>query len=96
MTISRPGLALPQSDLGAGRISLAELAVGTTAEIVSLATHAPAELLARLRHLGFRPGTRITKLRTAPLGDPALYRLLGYDTCLRRRESSYVEVRRDG
>lgn len=76
-----------------GPISLAELAVGSTAEIVALAPHAPAELLARLRHLGFRPGTRITKLRTAPLGDPALYRLLGYDTCLRRRESAYVEVR---
>lgn len=95
MAIGRPGLATPQSSIGAGRISLAELAVGSTAEIVALAAHAPAELLARLRHLGFRPGTRITKLRTAPLGDPALYRLLGYDTCLRRRESTYVEVQYD-
>ena len=95
MAISKPGYASAQSSTDAGRISLAELAVGSTAEIVALVSHAPAELLARLRHLGFRPGTRITKLRTAPLGDPALYRLLGYDTCLRRRESAYVEVQRD-
>ncbi len=95
MAISKAGSAPSQSSTDSGRISLAELAVGCTAEIVELASHAPAELLARLRHLGFRPGTRITKLRTAPLGDPALYRLLGYDTCLRRRESTYVEVQRD-
>ncbi len=46
----------------------------------------------RLRHLGFRPGTKVVKLRTAPLGDPAVYRLLGYDTCLRRHEAAYLEV----
>ncbi len=76
------------------RVSLAELAAGATAEIVALVPTAPTELLTRLRHLGFRPGTQIIKLRTAPLGDPALYRLLGYDTCLRRREAAYIEVQR--
>lgn len=92
MAIGKPGYASPQSSTHADRVSLAELAVGSTADIVALVAHAPAELVARLRHLGFRPGTRITKLRTAPLGDPALYRLLGYDTCLRRREAAYVVV----
>ena len=76
--------------------NLAELSTGDSANIVAYTQNAPAEVMARLRHLGFRPGARITKLRVAPLGDPALYRLLGYDTCLRRREAEYIEVQRKG
>lgn len=94
MAFSKPRHSTPQSGGSASslRITLAELAAGASAEIVALVPAAPEDLLTRLRHLGFRPGTQITKLRTAPLGDPALYRLLGYDTCLRRREAAYVEV----
>lgn len=95
MAMSKPGFSSPNSNADAGRISLADLQAGSTSDIVVLDPQAPEELLARLRHLGFRPGTRITKVRTAPLGDPAIYRLLGYDTCLRRREAAYVEVRRE-
>ena len=95
MAVSKPGYAPQQASSDAGRISLAELPPGSVADILALDPHAPAELLARLRHLGFRPGARISKVRTAPLGDPALYLLLGYNTCLRRREAAIVEVRRD-
>ncbi|MGE2715131.1 FeoA family protein [Mycolicibacterium litorale] len=72
--------------------TLADLPPGASAEIVSLNPSAPADVLHRLRHLGFRVGTRVSKLRTAPLGDPSEYRLLGYDMCLRRREASYIGV----
>ena len=72
--------------------TLADLPVGATANIVTLDPAAPAEVLTRLRHLGFRSGVEVKKLRTAPLRDPALYRLLGYDTCLRRREAAHVRV----
>ncbi|WP_445165923.1 FeoA family protein [Mycolicibacterium sp. Dal123E01] len=72
--------------------TLAELPVGATATILTLDPAAPAEVLTRLRHLGFRSGVEVKKLRTAPLRDPALYRLLGYDTCLRRREAKHVRV----
>ncbi|WP_246398672.1 FeoA family protein [Mycobacterium vicinigordonae] len=68
------------------------MAAEVPAEIVAVSQSAPSEVQIRLRHLGFRPGTRVVKLRTAPLGDPAVYRLLGYDTCLRRHEASYLEV----
>lgn len=94
MTISKSGQSLTGSDAAAGRLSLAELATGSSAEVVALDPSAPVEVLARLRHLGFRPGTQVTKLRAAPLGDPALYRLLGYDSCLRRREAEYIDVHR--
>ena len=72
--------------------SLADLPPGTVTDIVGLDAAAPADVLARLRHLGFRAGVRVSKLRTAPLGDPSLYRLLGYDMCLRRHEAAYIEV----
>lgn len=72
--------------------TLVDLAPGAAAEILGLDPTAPGEVSMRLRHLGFRAGIEVTKLRTAPLGDPSVYRLLGYDTCLRRREASYIEV----
>jgi ferrous iron transport protein A len=74
------------------RQTLADLPPGVPAEIVGLDPAAPPEVLHRLRHLGFRVGTKIRKMRTAPLGDPAEYRLLGYDMCLRQREASYIAV----
>ena len=72
--------------------TLADLSAGAEADIVALDPTAPEDVLTRLRHLGFRAGTRVIKLRTAPLGDPALYRLLGYDLCLRRHEAAYVRI----
>jgi len=74
------------------RRTLADLSTGSAAEIVAFDPGASDDLLTRLRHLGFRAGTRIVKLRTAPLGDPAVYRLLGYDVCLRRHEAAYIEI----
>jgi ferrous iron transport protein A len=79
-------------DLDWHRHTLASLPVGSPAEIVALDPVAPGELLTRLRHLGFRAGAQVIKLRTAPLGDPAIYRLVGYDVCLRQHEAAYVEI----
>ncbi|AQT79548.1 hypothetical protein B1R94_10085 [Mycolicibacterium litorale] len=86
----REQLASP-AGLG-GAANLADLPVGARATIVTLDDNAPPGVLTRLRHLGFRSGVEVTKLRTAPLRDPAIYRLLGYDTCLRRREAAHVHV----
>lgn len=72
--------------------TLADLSEGSPAEIVALDSAAPADVLMRLRHLGFRIGCRVAKVRTAPLGDPSVYRLLGYDTCLRRHEAAYIQI----
>ncbi|UUO03972.1 ferrous iron transport protein A [Mycolicibacterium novocastrense] len=59
---------------------------------MALSAQAPPDVAQRLRHLGFRSGTTVSKLRTAPLGDPSVYRLLGYETALRRHEAAYIEV----
>ncbi len=46
----------------------------------------------RLNDLGIRKGARIEMIRRAPLGDPTLFELCGYQLCLRRSESSRVQV----
>jgi Fe2+ transport system protein FeoA len=47
----------------------------------------------RLDDLGLRPGVEIEVLRSAPLGDPTVFELHGYQLCLRASESQRVEVR---
>ena len=44
--------------------------------------------------LGFCPGTPVQVVRRAPLGDPVLYELRGYQIALRRSEASRVRVTR--
>jgi Fe2+ transport system protein FeoA len=48
----------------------------------------------RLLDLGLVPGTPVLVLRRAPLGDPSIYELRGYQLCLRRTEAERVRVRR--
>jgi len=48
----------------------------------------------RLLDLGLVPGTPIAVLRRAPLGDPSVYELRGYQLCLRRSEAERIRVRR--
>ena len=46
----------------------------------------------RMLDLGFLPGTRVQVLRRAPLGDPSLYALRGFQLCLRKADSCHVRV----
>ena len=46
----------------------------------------------RMLDLGFLPGTRVQVLRRAPLGDPSLYALRGFQLCLRKADSRHVRV----
>jgi ferrous iron transport protein A len=46
----------------------------------------------RLGELGVRKGVEIEVLQRAPLGDPTLFELCGYQLCLRRRESARIHV----
>ncbi len=73
-------------------VVLPDLAVGTLATIVGISEDAPQHVGLRLRHLGFRAGNEVHKIRVAPLGDPAAYRILGYEMCLRRHEARHIQV----
>ena len=46
----------------------------------------------RLGELGVRRGIEVEVLGRAPLGDPTVFELCGYQLCLRRTESARVEV----
>ena len=48
----------------------------------------------RLVELGFIPGSTVTPLRKAPLGDPIEYALVGGRVALRASDASFVLVRR--
>lgn len=50
----------------------------------------------RLGELGLRAGVEIEVLQRAPLGDPTLFELCGYQLCLRRTESRRIRVARVG
>jgi ferrous iron transport protein A len=70
--------------------ALADLEPGEAAEITAVTV--PGPLGRRLEDMGFLPGTRVTLVRRAPLGDPSVYELRGTQLCLRRREASGIEV----
>ena len=46
----------------------------------------------RLDDLGLRTGVSVEVIRRAPLGDPTVFELHGYQLCLRRSESERVRV----
>jgi Fe2+ transport system protein FeoA len=50
--------------------------------------------LPRLREMGLVPGTRLTLVRRAPLGDPIEISLRGSLLSLRRSEADFIEITR--
>ncbi len=46
----------------------------------------------RLREMGLLPGTPVTLVRTAPLGDPIEIKVRGYHLTLRKSEAEHVVV----
>lgn len=71
---------------------LSDLPIGMLATITAIADSAPQEVGLRLRHLGFRAGNLVQRIRVAPLGDPSVYRILGYEMCLRRHEAVHIHI----
>lgn len=69
---------------------LGELKAGTRA-IVRKVSGEP-ELLRRLMELGFVPGTTITLVRRAPMGDPIELRLRGTHFSIRNSEADRIDV----
>lgn len=71
-------------------IALSELAVGTSAVVREFPKSGSAFL--RLREMGVLPGTVVTLVRTAPLGDPIEIKVRGYSLTLRKAEAVHVLV----
>jgi ferrous iron transport protein A len=69
---------------------LSDLEPGTRA-IVRRVSGAP-DLLHRLMELGFVPGTKVTLVRRAPMGDPIELRLRGTHFSIRTSEADRIDV----
>jgi ferrous iron transport protein A len=74
------------------RISLAELRQGESAVIDDI--DLPGEMAHRLMELGFLPGSPVEAARSAPGGDPRVFRIDGTEIALRRETADHVLVRR--
>lgn len=46
----------------------------------------------RLAELGFTPGAVVEVVRRAPLRDPVVYRVRGYEICLRRAQAAGIQT----
>lgn len=71
-------------------VTLSALAVGSKAILRDFPKQGVAFL--RLREMGMLPGTTITLVRTAPLGDPLEIKVRGYNLTLRKSEADHVMV----
>ncbi|MCL1600724.1 MAG: ferrous iron transport protein A [Actinomycetia bacterium] len=71
-------------------IPLGQLQIGSTAVVVGYSADVA---LRRFAEMGFVPGSRVTAMRTAPLGDPIEYAVMGSRVSIRRRDADLVLVR---
>jgi ferrous iron transport protein A len=74
-------------------MKLSDLAVGASAVVREFPKNGAT--FVRLREMGLITGTRITLVRTAPLGDPIEIKLRGYHLTLRKSEADHVLVEPD-
>jgi len=86
MTPSLPsGDSVPET----APIPLGQLQIGSSAVVVGYNSDAP---LRRFAEMGFVPGSRVSAMRTAPLGDPIEYAVMGSRVSIRRRDADLVLV----
>jgi ferrous iron transport protein A len=94
-TILRARTVRPLADRSSTRVALSTLKPGARGVIVALDHDGDVQsqaLSRRLVDLGFAPGTDIEVVRKAPAGDPFVYRVRGYEICLRSRQASTILV----
>ncbi len=71
--------------------TLASVEQGQTVEVKNIVGNDKA-LVRRLFVLGITPKTKVTKVRTAPLGDPIELSVRGYSLTMRLADALLVEV----
>lgn len=70
--------------------TLAKLPVGASARVTDVKGDPVLEQ--RLLEMGLIPGTTVTLVRIAPLGDPMEFRVMGYSLSLRKSEAAAVSI----
>ena len=72
------------------RCTLDQLQAGERATVCKICGR--GALRRRLMDMGILSGVTIQMVKTAPLGDPVEYKLLGYHLSLRKSEACLIEV----
>ncbi|MEO9139385.1 MAG: FeoA family protein [Jatrophihabitans sp.] len=73
-------------------ITLADLQQGSSARIVDVCGDGDPAAARRLFDLGFAPDALVQMIRRAPLADPVIFRIAGYDVALRRAQARRIRV----
>ena len=73
-------------------MTLNELIIGEPSIVKSVG--GKGAIRRRLLDLGVTPNTRVTVVKIAPLGDPILISLRGFQLTLRKEEAKYINVER--
>lgn len=72
--------------------TLAGMSKGQRATVVGLDVAGDPAGARRLFDLGFVPGAEVQMVRRAPLADPIVFRVAGYEIALRREQARWVSV----
>jgi Fe2+ transport system protein FeoA len=72
-------------------MTLAELHTGDTAVLEDIDRE--QQMRSRLLEMGLTPGTSVSLLRVAPLGDPLEIKVRGYRLSLRRSDAALIRCR---
>lgn len=75
-------------------MTLDQLPIGEEAVITIVGGEGALRL--RFLDMGLIPKTRVTVIKTAPMGDPIEIRLRGYELTIRKEEAMKIEVRTEG
>ena len=71
--------------------TLDKLAIGKDAVIESVECDDTA-LRKHILNMGLTPGTEVTLVKTAPMGDPLELRVRGYELTLRKSDAAYIKI----
>lgn len=72
-------------------MSIIDLKIGESAIIDSVV--GDDRLVKRLMALGYIEGTKVTLKKSAPLGDPIILNLRGFDLALRKKDAENIRIR---
>lgn len=84
--------SLQSAPRAVGVTTLADLRRGQTAQVIGVRDEVDPASARRMFDLGFAPGAQVEMLLKAPMADPVVYRIAGYDIALRRAQARCIHV----
>lgn len=89
---SRAALQTSTVPVATERTTLAHIAPGQSAQVIGYDDALDPATARRLGDLGLAPGEPVTVVRRAPLRDPVIFRVAGFEVALRASQASTILV----